>query len=64
MKCSKFIEEMILLPLKQVDTGQPVGDVCRQTGVSEATFYVWMEWYGNLDLLDVPALRQLREPTA
>lgn len=40
MKRSKFTEERILFALKQAD-GQPVGDVCRQMGVSEATFYVW-----------------------
>ncbi len=41
MKKSKFTEEQILFALKQAEAGQPVGDVCRQMGVSEATFYVW-----------------------
>ena len=40
MKKSKFTEEQILFALKQAEAGQPVGDVCRQMGVSEATFYV------------------------
>ena len=61
MKRSKFTEEQILFALKQADAGQPVGDVCRQMGISEATFYVWKKRYGNLGLLEVRELRQLRD---
>lgn len=64
MKRSKFTEEQILFALKQADAGQPVGDVCRQMGISEATFYVWKKRYGNLGLLEVPELRQLRDENA
>ena len=64
MKRSKFTEEQILFALKQADAGQPVGDVCRQMGVSEATFYVWKKRYGNLGLLEVRELRQLRDENA
>ncbi len=39
MKKSKFSEEQIAYALRQADGGTPVGDVCRQLGVSEATFY-------------------------
>ena len=61
MKRSKFTEEQILFALKQVGAGQPVADVCRQMGISEATFYVWKKRYGNLGLLEVRELRQLRD---
>jgi len=64
MKKSKFTEEQILFALKQAEAGQPVGDVCRQMGVSEATFYVWKKRYGNLGLLKVRELRQLRDENA
>jgi len=40
MKKSKFTEEQILFALKQGDVGQPIADVCRQMGISEATYYV------------------------
>lgn len=40
MKKSKFSEEQIACALRQADTGTPVGRVCRQVGVSEATFYL------------------------
>ena len=58
------IEKQIVFALKQADAGQPVGDVCRQMGISEATFYVWKKRYGNLGLLEVRELRQLRDENA
>jgi putative transposase len=38
-----------------------VADVCRQLGISEATFYVWKKKYANLGGTEVRELRQLRE---
>jgi len=39
MKRSKFSEKQIVYATRQADTGIPVGDLCRQLGVSDATFY-------------------------
>jgi putative transposase len=64
MKKSKFTEEQILFALKQEDAGQPIADACRQMGISEATYYVWKKRYGNLGLLEVRELRQLRDENA
>lgn len=64
MKKSKFTEQQILFALKQAEAGQVVGDVCRQMGISEATFYVWKKRYGNLGLSEVRELRQLRDENA
>ena len=64
MKKSKFTEEQILFALKQGDAGQPISGVCRQIGISEATYYVWKKKYANLGLLEVRELRQLRDENA
>ena len=64
MKRSKFSEEQVAYALRQADAGTAVGDVCRQLGISEATFYVWKKRYGNLGLLEVRELRQLRDENA
>ena len=64
MKRSRYSEEKILYGLKQAEIGTPVGDVCRQMGISEATFYVWKKKYGGLSLTELRELRQLREENA
>ena len=61
MKRSKFSEEQVTFALRQHDAGTPVGDICRQLGVSEATFYVWKKRYAHLGVAELRELRQLRE---
>jgi transposase InsO family protein len=41
MKRSKFSEEQIVYAIRQAEAGTLVGDLCRQLGVSDATFYAW-----------------------
>ena len=48
-------EEQILRALHQAESGERVADICREHGVSEATFYVWKKKYSGL------ALNELRE---
>jgi putative transposase len=64
MKRSKFSEEQIAYALRQVATGTPVGDVCRQIGVCEATFYVWKQRYAHLGVNEVRRVRQLEDENA
>lgn len=61
MKRSKFSEEQVAFALRQAEGGTPVRDVCRQLGVSEATFYVWKKKYGHLGVSELRRLRQLEE---
>jgi putative transposase len=64
MKRSKFSEEQVAYALRQVDAGTPVPDVCRQLGVSEATFYVWKKKYAHLGVSELRRLRQLEDENA
>lgn len=64
MKRSKFSEEQIAYALRQAESGTPAGDVCRQLGVSEATFYTWKKKYGHLGVSELRRLRQLEEENA
>ena len=41
-----------------------MADVCRQMGISEATFYVWKKKYGNLGVTELRQLRQLADENA
>ena len=61
MKRSKFSEEQITYALRQVESGTAVADVCRQLGVSEATFYVWRKKFAHLGVSARRRLRQLED---
>jgi putative transposase len=64
MKRSKFSEEQVAYALRQAASGTPVGDVCRQLGVSEATFHVWKKKYVHLGVSELGRLRQLEDENA
>ena len=57
-------EEQILRALHQAEGGTKVADICREQGVSEATYYVWKKKYSGLGLSELRELRQLREENA
>jgi putative transposase len=54
----------ILRGTRQAESGTPVGDVCRQLGVSEATFYTWKKKYAHLGVSELRRLRQLEDENA
>lgn len=64
MKKSRYTEEQIAFALRQAEGGTSVADLCRQMGVSEASFYVWKKKYGKLGLSEIRELRQLRDENA
>jgi putative transposase len=61
MKRKRFTDEQITFALRQAEGGTPVAEVCRQLGVSEASFYLWKRKYGKLGLTELRELRQLRD---
>ena len=61
MRTSKFTEHQIMAALKQVESGLPVNAVCRQVGISSATFYKWRAKYGGLDASELSRLRELED---
>jgi putative transposase len=61
MKRSRFSEEQIVYAILQADSGTQIGDLCRQLGVSEATFYKWKRKYAHLGVSELRRLRQVKE---
>jgi putative transposase len=47
MKRSRYTDGQIAYALRQAEGGTAVMDVCRQLGVSEATFYIWKKKYAG-----------------
>jgi len=54
-------EEQIVAVLRQVEAGARVAEVCRKTGISEATYYLWKRQYSGVGVSELRELRQLRE---
>jgi putative transposase len=61
MKKSKFTEEQIAFVLKQGESGVSVDEICRKTGISDATYYQWRKKFGGLGVSELRRLRQLED---
>lgn len=61
MRKSRFSEAQIIGILKQAEAGMTVAALCREHGMSDATFYKWRSKYGGLDVSEARRLRGLEE---
>jgi putative transposase len=59
MKKSKFTESQIVSMLSQHEKGQKVADICREHGISQATFYQWQRKYGGLEVNELKRIKEL-----
>ncbi|PWD85913.1 hypothetical protein DC080_03890 [Ignatzschineria cameli] len=59
MKRSKFTETQIVNILKLAEKGVKVTDICREHGISSATYYQWKSKYGGLEASDLKRLREI-----
>lgn len=64
MKKSRFTETQIVSILKKQEAGIKLMDICREHGISEATFYNWKAKYGGLQVSDVKRLKELEQENA
>jgi putative transposase len=64
MRKTTFTEHQIISILKQQVTGIKVADLCREHGISDATFYNWKAKYGGMDASQLKRLKELEEENA
>lgn len=64
MKRSRFTEEQIIGILKEQEAGAKTTDVCRNHGISDATFYNWKSRYGGLEVSEAKRLKALEDENA
>ena len=61
MKTSRFTDSQIIAVLKQAENGSPVPELCREHGISSATFYKWRSKYGGMDASLMSRVKELEE---
>ena len=59
MKQSKFSESQIVSAIKKQQAGTPAKEICRELGISEATFYKWKAKYGGMEVSEVKRVKEL-----
>ena len=61
MKRSKFSETQVVAILKEGEAGRAVAEICREYGISNATYYQWKSKYGGLEASDLKRMRELED---
>ena len=61
MKKSRFTEAQIMGVLRQAEGGMPVADLCREHGISSASFYKWRAKYGGMDASMISQMKALED---
>jgi putative transposase len=61
MKKQRFTENQIISILKQAEEGIPVPELCREHGMSNASFYKWRSKYGGMDASMISDMKSLAE---
>ena len=61
MKKTRYTESQIIKVMNEVEGGRMVKDVCREYGISDATYYNWKSKYGGMTASDVKKLKELED---
>lgn len=61
MKMSRFSEPQIMAILRQAEGGVPVPELCREHGMSTASFYKWRSKYGGMDASMISQMKALED---
>ena len=59
MKRSRFTEEQIIGAIKRHEGGAKVEEICREMGISPATYYKWKAKFGGMEVSDAKKLRAM-----
>jgi len=58
---TKFTESQIMAAIKKQESGITTNEVCRELGISDATFYNWKAKYSGMEATDIAKMRELEK---
>ena len=64
MKKSQYIESQIVKAIQEHEGGRDAKDICRELGVTTATFYKWRQRYGGMEVSELKKMKELEEENA
>lgn len=64
MKRSRFKETQIVKAIQDHEKGRKAEDICRELGITTASFYKWRQRYGGLQVSELKRLKELEEENA
>jgi putative transposase len=65
MKAGQFTDEQIVALLQEAAPGEkPIATLCKEKGISEATFYAWRQKFGGMQVKEMQRLKELEKENA
>lgn len=61
MKRSRYSETKVVAILKEGEAGRAVADICREHGISNATYYQWKSKFGGMEASDLKRMKELED---
>jgi len=61
MRKVRFIEHQIIAVFKSIEAGRTVKNICRETVISEVSYYNWKAKYGGMEVADIKNIKDLED---
>jgi len=64
MRKTRFTETQIVKAIQEHENGRKAEDICRDLGITTASFYKWRQRYGGMEASEVKKMKELQEENA